>query len=138
MGTCFLHNGSCTIYDLLVAPEGCAMISHCTDHLHALPMEKFVSSSILEAVEGKIKVPIWAVTEDWKVMYSLLHAVKRYNKMIQDAQGDFRGDRVFYASPLSDENLQWINMTLLEYLESNDLHSLAGFLMFAHAAQGYG
>mmetsp|Transcript_12694 Transcript_12694/g.30216 ORF Transcript_12694/g.30216 Transcript_12694/m.30216 type:complete len:629 (+) Transcript_12694:74-1960(+) len=144
MGTCFLHNGYHTIYDLVdeyslpktVAPEGRAMFSHFTDHLHALPMDKFVSKSILEAIdEGKIKVPIWAITEDWKVMYSLLHAVNKYNKMHKEIFGDIEFSM---PAPLSDENLQRINMTFLTYLESNELHALAGFLMFAHAAQGYG
>lgn len=144
MGTCFLHNGYHTIYDLVdeyslpktVAPEGRAMFSHFTDHLHALPMDKFVSKSILEAIDaGKIKVPFWAITEDWKVMYSLLHAVNKYNKMHKEIFGDVEFSM---PAPLSDENLQRINMTFLTYLESNDLHALAGFLMFAHAAQGYG
>ena len=125
MGTCFPHNGSRTSYDLVVAPEGRAMISNFTDHLHAVPMEKFVSSSILEAIEeGKIKVPIWALTEDWKVMYSLLHAVNMYSKMHKEIFGEIEFSM---PAPLSDENLQWINMTFLEHLESNDLHALAAF-----------
>lgn len=31
-----------------------------------------------------------------------------------------------------------INMTFAKFLEENDMHALSGFLMFAHAAQGYG
>ena len=29
-------------------------------------------------------------------------------------------------------------MTYLEFLQTNDMRALAGFLMFAHAVQGYG
>ena len=144
MGTCFLHNGYHTIRDLVdeynltktIPPEGRAMFSHFTDHLHALPMDQFVSKSILEGIEqGKIEVPVWALGEDFKVMYSLLSAVKKYNELHENIFGEIE-----FSMPgeLSDENLARINITFLEYLESNDLHALAGFLMFAHAAQGYG
>eukprot|EP00913_Durusdinium_trenchii_P017868 g16791.t1 len=85
--------------------------------------------------KGTITVPVWAVTQKLKVLVALVSAVKRYNDLHEEIFG-----KVEFSMPerLSENNLRRIDMTFLEFLEKNDLHALSGFLMFAHAAQGYG
>lgn len=145
MGTCFLHNGYHTIRDLvdeygltqIVAPEGRAMFSHyAKDQYHSQTMQEFVTASIMDGIKkGTITVPVWAVTQKLKVLVALVSAVKRYNDLHEEIFG-----KVEFSIPerLSENNLRRIDMTFLEFLEKNDLHALSGFLMFAHAAQGYG
>ncbi|CAE7783139.1 unnamed protein product [Symbiodinium pilosum] len=145
MGTCFLHNGYHTIralvqeYDLkyVVAPEGRAMFSHyAADQWHAQSMHDFVSASIMDGIkQKKIKVPFWAVTEKLKVLHALISAVSKYNQIHKAIMGEIEFSM---PSRMSAESLNKINMTFLEFLETNDMHALSGFLMFAHAAQGYG
>ncbi|CAJ1390134.1 unnamed protein product [Effrenium voratum] len=145
MGTCFLHNGYHSIRELVdeynlthvVPPEGRAMFSHfSTDRFHSQDMDEFVTSSIMDGVRsGTIYAPSWAIGSKLKVMVALLRAVKKYNTLHKEIFGE-----VEFSMPhrLSRETLQRINMTFLEFLQSNDLYALSGFLMFAHAAQGYG
>eukprot|EP00438_Fugacium_kawagutii_P034655 Skav201621 [mRNA] locus=scaffold5983:38328:45523:- [translate_table: standard] len=145
MGTCFLHNGYHTIRDLVqeyglttvVAPEGRAMFSHfAKDSLSSQSMQEFVTSSIMDGVrKGKIKVPWYAVSEKLKVLGALITAVKQYNAIHESLFG-----KVEFSMPprLNASVLQKINKTFAEFLEDNNLHALSGFLMFAHAAQGYG
>ncbi|CAE7433247.1 unnamed protein product [Symbiodinium natans] len=145
MGTCFLHNGYHTIRDLVdeynlswvVAPEGRAMFSHyAKDQWHSQSMHDFVSASIMDGIkQKKISVPFWALTEELKVSVALVEAVAKYNALHKEIVGE-----VEFSMPsrLPQESLERINMTFLEFLEGNDLHALSGFLMFAHAAQGYG
>jgi len=145
MGTCFLHNGYHIIRDLVaeynltsvIAPEGRAMFSHfAADSLSSQSMQEFVTSSIMDGVKKKvIKVPWYAFTEKLKVLGALLTAVKKYNELHESLFG-----KVEFSMPPrpSASVLEKINMTFAKFLEENDMHALSGFLMFAHAAQGYG
>ena len=145
MGTCFLHNGYHTIRDLMdeyglttvVAPEGRAMFSHyAKDFLSSQSMQEFVTSSIMDGVrKGKIKVPWFAFSEKLKVLGALITAVKQYNKLHASLLGE-----VEFSMPSrpTQSVLKQLNKTFKEFLEDNNLHALSGFLMFAHAAQGYG
>ena len=145
MGTCFLHNGYHSIVDLVneynltttVAPEGRAMFSHfAKDSFSSQSMQEFVTSSIMDGVKkGTIKVPRYAFTTELKVLGDLISAVKQYNILHESLLG-----KIEFSMPprLNASTLQKINMTFAEFLEKNGLHALSGFLMFAHAAQGYG
>ena len=145
MGTCFLHNGYHSIVDLVneynltttVAPEGRAMFSHfAKDSFSSQSMQEFVTSSIMDGVKkGTIKVPRYAFTTELKVLGALISAVKQYNILHESLLG-----KIEFSMPprLNASTLQKINMTFAEFVEKNDLHALSGFLMFAHAAQGYG
>lgn len=142
MGTCFLHNGYHTIRDLVdeydltpvAAPEGRAMFSHFAKSSQSMP--DFVTSSIMDGIKkGKIKVPWYAATTKLKVLCALITAVKQYNELHASLFGE-----VEFSMPSrpNEEVLKKIDMTFAEFLETNGLHALSGFLMFAHAAQGYG
>jgi len=147
MGTCFLHNGYHTVRDLNneygltpeIPPEGRAMFSHyAEDQWSSQEMSDFITSAIMAGIEdGSIKRSWWVpkFSETLTVMDSLTTAINKYNTLHADIFG-----KIEFSMPerLSAEALEKIDMTFYAFLEKNDLQALAAFLMFAHAAQGYG
>lgn len=147
MGTCFLHNGYRRVRDLLqkygltpeIAPEGRAMFSrYAEDQFDSQGLNDFVTSAIMAGVaDGSIKRSWWipSFAKTLTVMDALLKAVSKYNKLHKDIFGEIE-----FSMPerLSKDALGKIDKTFFDFLQDNDLHALAAFLMFAHAAQGYG
>mmetsp|Transcript_82235 Transcript_82235/g.129453 ORF Transcript_82235/g.129453 Transcript_82235/m.129453 type:complete len:611 (-) Transcript_82235:16-1848(-) len=147
MGTCFLHNGYHTIRDLVeeygltpeIAPEGRAMFSHyASDQWSSQEMSDFVTSAIMDAVNsGVIKRSWWvpAFSETLTVMDALTSAVSKYNELHLQLFGQ---QEFSFPERLDKQSLAQLNMTFAQFLNDNGLQALAAFLMFAHAAQGYG
>merc|ERR1712226_242137 len=115
------------------------MFSHyAKDQWSSQEMSDFVTSAIMARVrDGTIKKSWWvpSFSESLTVIDALANAMSTYNKLHADIFGEIE-----FSMPqrLREASLTKINMTFSDFLESNGLHALAAFLMFAHAAQGYG
>lgn len=85
--------------------------------------------------KGEVKPPWWAPTQSIMVIGALVDAVAKYNKLHAEIFG-----QMDYSMPerISKPNLAKIDMSFYEFLQKNSLQAISGFLMFAHAAQGYG
>jgi len=108
------------------------------DEFHSQEMGDFITSSILDQVaKGNIKVPWWVpkFSDTLVVMNALLESVKMYNNLHAELVGDVEFSMPDKPSP---DKLARMDMTFSEFLVSNDMIALNGFLSFAHAAQGYG
>jgi len=108
------------------------------DALSSQEMGEYIEASILNAITaGTVGLPWWVprFSDTLKVIAALVDAVNKYNSLHEKVFGE-----VEFSMPsrLSPEELQRVNMTFGDFLESNDLYAISGFLTFAHAAQGYG
>lgn len=146
VGSCFLHNGYRTVRNLIeeyrltpeVEPVGRAVFSrYAADKWHAEELSRYIEHFVLEVVNnGSVGVPFWARMNDaLTVIAALLDAVEGYNELHKEIFGNVEFSM---AERPSIDKLRRINMTFSEFLTSNHLHALVGFLEIAQTAQGYG
>jgi hypothetical protein len=144
MGTCFLHNGYHRVKQLGksyglredIHPEGRAIFPcGAAPDAGSLELGEFVAGEICK--DWQQKYPRWKWLPEKLVQLRLLKAIWCYSRLYQRLVGS---TRLPYGVPLhlSSDVLARIDMTLLEFLQQNNLEPLIGVLRIAQAAQGYG
>ena len=143
MGTCFMHNGYHRIKKLVhayglradIPPEGRAIFLDDTIDATSLEFGDFVSKSIYD--EWQEQNPQWAWIPPSLVKLQLLYAIWKYSRIYKKLFGT---TKLPYAVPLhlSDDVLEKINMSLIDFLRKNKLDALISLLRIMQAAQGYG